>query len=337
MDAYVFKLPDGVYTLRLHFAETFECVDGGGLRVFDVSVNGREVLGGFDPYVEAGGFAQPAIYEVRGVRPEGGEIRVGFAADKQSPTICGIEVFRTPEATWGLARVSRPRSYEGVPEVPALPPDVEPAKVMYVGNSHTFFWNLPRTVWAMAHLGQQDVWHEAASFTSGGKTLAQLWDLGAREEIISYSPDVLVLQASDPNHAVASVGKFAKLADDAGAKLLLYCTWTEAIIAANEEAARVHGATLVPVGHAWQLARTEHPDLRLIGPDGVHAGLHGSYLTACVFYAALTGQSPVGHPYPATLGTEVPVDADPAERLQKIAWKAVESRMGPHAGVLVGK
>ncbi len=334
MDAYVFELPEGVYTLRLHFAETFECVDEAGQRVFDVSVNGQEVLGGFDPYVEAGGFAQPAIYEVRGVRPAEGRIRIGFVGQKQSATICGIEVFRTPEATWGLARVSRPRSYDGVPDVPDCPPDAEPTKVMFVGNSHTFFWNIPGTVRSMVHLGDPEVWIETARVVSGGKTLAWHWNHGAREEIIASSPDVLVLQAADPNRAVESVGRFARLADDAGAKLLLYCTWSEAIIAANEQAARAHRATLVPVGHAWQLARAKHPDLRLIGPDGVHAGLHGSYLTACVFYAALTGQSPEGHPYPSTLGTEVSVDAESAKRLQSVAWQAVESRMGPEAGVL---
>lgn len=61
------------------------------------------------------------------------------------------------------------------------------------------------------------------------------------------------------------------------------------------------GADVVPVGVAWQVAHQQQPDLGLWSWDGTHPSTAGSYLDACMFYAALTGRSPVGNPYTAGL------------------------------------
>jgi len=47
--------------------------------------------------------------------------------------------------------------------------------------------------------------------------------------------------------------------------------------------------------------------------DGTHPSTAGSYLDACMFYAALTGRSPVGNPYTAGL------DPSQARFLQQVA------------------
>jgi hypothetical protein len=47
--------------------------------------------------------------------------------------------------------------------------------------------------------------------------------------------------------------------------------------------------------------------------DGTHPSTAGSYLDACVFYAALTGRSPEGNPYTAGL------DLGQARFLQQMA------------------
>ena len=54
MDAYEFEVPNGKYTVILHFAETYEGIYGVGERVFGVSINDKEVLKDFDPYADAG-------------------------------------------------------------------------------------------------------------------------------------------------------------------------------------------------------------------------------------------------------------------------------------------
>ena len=55
-------------------------------------------------------------------------------------------------------------------------------------------------------------------------------------------------------------------------------------------------AQIVPVGLAWERARQLRPNFPLYDPDGSHPSPLGTYLTACVFYGVLTGQTPVGLP-----------------------------------------
>ena len=60
-----------------------------------------------------------------------------------------------------------------------------------------------------------------------------------------------------------------------------------------------------------------------INSDQLHPGVYGAYLRDCVFYAVLTGQSPVGIPFHTALGREVEIDKDTAAYLQEVAWKTV--------------
>ena len=52
----------------------------------------------------------------------------------------------------------------------------------------------------------------------------------------------------------------------------------------------------MPVGLAWQRARELRPLIPLYDTDQIHPSPLGTYLTACVFYGALTKKSPVGLP-----------------------------------------
>ncbi len=54
MTGYTFTVPNGKYTVKLHFAETFDGITGPGQRVFSFNVQGHEVKD-FDLYVKAGG------------------------------------------------------------------------------------------------------------------------------------------------------------------------------------------------------------------------------------------------------------------------------------------
>ena len=56
-------------------------------------------------------------------------------------------------------------------------------------------------------------------------------------------------------------------------------------------------ATVSPVGVAWNNVRNNFPTIELYAGDGSHPSLHGSYLTACVFYATLYQKSPIGSTY----------------------------------------
>jgi endoglucanase len=92
MDGYKFKVPNGKYTVRLHFAETYEGITGPGERVFSVSVQGKEALKDLDPFKAAGGALKPLVKEFKGVSVENGQLVIGFTYNVENPQICGIEI-----------------------------------------------------------------------------------------------------------------------------------------------------------------------------------------------------------------------------------------------------
>ncbi len=86
--------------------------------------------------------------------------------------------------------------------------------------------------------------------------------------------------------------------------------------------------TLVPVGPAWEAAKQARPDIKLYASDGIHPSALGVYLTACVFYASLTGESPLENPVYTAIGFDSPqeivkLDGDTIEFLQRIAWETI--------------
>src|SRR5438445_8613599 len=68
--------------------------------------------------------------------------------------------------------------------------------------------------------------------------------------------------------------------------------------------ARDIGAIIAPVGVAWQ--RLESQGIELFDGSGSHPNLAGSYLEACVFYATLTGKSPIGATHTFDLHFDIP-------------------------------
>jgi len=71
----------------------------------------------------------------------------------------------------------------------------------------------------------------------------------------------------------------------------------------------------VPVGLAFARALSLRPELTLVIDDNKHPTLAGTYLAACVFYAALNGRSPEGLAYTAGLAMQ------DAGFLQEVAWQ----------------
>lgn len=60
------------------------------------------------------------------------------------------------------------------------------------------------------------------------------------------------------------------------------------------EMANDNKASVSPVGMAWKAARAANSDLQLYTPDESHPNMEGSYLSACVFYSAITRKSAYG-------------------------------------------
>jgi len=187
-----------------------------------------------------------------------------------------------------------------------------PEKVLFVGNSYTYFWNLPKLVHLMAK--ERKINLDTRQSTSGGVTLGMHWrgerKLTSKAKISSGEFDAVVLQDHSmrsilhPDSLVYFGKQFCDLAKQHQLKPYIYMTWArdwnplmqEQITKTYQQLATENNATVVPVGPAWALAQQLRPELELHDPDGSHPSTLGTYLTACMFFAVLTGESPVGLP-----------------------------------------
>jgi hypothetical protein len=90
MDSFTYKLPNGKYQVKLHFAETFEGITGPDERVFTFTVEGREFKD-FDIFKKAGG-SQRAYVESVNVDIADGKLDIKFIGNLENPAINGIEI-----------------------------------------------------------------------------------------------------------------------------------------------------------------------------------------------------------------------------------------------------
>jgi Malectin domain len=95
MESFAQKLPNGKYTVKLHFAETYEGVSGEGERVFSFDVEGKEFKD-FDVFKKAGG-VQKAYIEKVPVDITDGVLDITFTPNIQNPEINGIEIIPVEE------------------------------------------------------------------------------------------------------------------------------------------------------------------------------------------------------------------------------------------------
>lgn len=180
-------------------------------------------------------------------------------------------------------------------------------RVLFVGNSYTYFWNLPQTVEAMA--AEAGFPLIARQSTAGGANWQEHWDgeknLVSRSRITEGSWDIVILQ----NHSLSTLrraeafteygNKFINLVRENGAEPLLYLTWArefnplmqDQVTSGYQALGKSADVPVVAVGEVWEKVRNLRPDLKLYDPDGSHPSSTGTYLIACVFYRALTGNA----------------------------------------------
>lgn len=187
-----------------------------------------------------------------------------------------------------------------------------PEQVLFVGNSYTYVWNLPQNVALMAEVKSINL--KTQQSTSGGANLAQHWrsegDLSTVDKIKTGKFDAVVLQDQSmraiqhPDSLMYYGERLGKLIIKNGGQPYVYMTWArewapnmqKTIQEKYTALAKKINARIVPVGPAWERARELRPGFPLYDPDGSHPSALGTYLSACVFFGVLTGESPVGLP-----------------------------------------
>ncbi len=92
MTSFSENVPNGKYTVKLHFAETYDGITGPGDRVFSFNVGGQPEFKDFDVWVKAGGPQRAYDVTVDNVEVTDGKLVITFTANVQSPEINGIEI-----------------------------------------------------------------------------------------------------------------------------------------------------------------------------------------------------------------------------------------------------
>jgi hypothetical protein len=186
-------------------------------------------------------------------------------------------------------------------------------KILFVGNSFTFWWNLPQHVSVM--MSERDRTLEAHQSTASGAKWSEHWqgekELVTVDLIKQGSYDAVILQ----NHSMRPIEdlesflsygkKLHDLASSNGAEVFLFMTWPykfdpymyDDLAKGYYRLGEEMGAEVIPVGTAWKKAMELRPDLPIYDEDGRHPTALGTYLAACVIFSVLTEESPVGLPH----------------------------------------
>jgi hypothetical protein len=204
-----------------------------------------------------------------------------------------------------------------------------PLRVLFIGNSFTARNDLPGLVARLAEARGKSLQHRLIN--AGGASLRTHWNAGAARQAIEEGQwDCVVLQEQStlPVKNAQRMHENVRLFDEAikaaGARTVLYMTWArqdapqsqQAITDAYAGIGRELGATVAPVGLAWQRFLRQHDRPALHDRDQSHPNPAGSYLAACVFLAVLFGENPVG------IGGEVAGSSEKeVALLQKAAWQ----------------
>lgn len=227
------------------------------------------------------------------------------------------------------------------------PPRGQPYRILFIGNSHTDYGDIPGAVAELSRLGNKpEIIIEQVNVY--GETLEGHWNTGTAPSVIQETSrdwfDFVVLQeqSTRPQDAPESYREFATrfglLAKEHNAIPLLFVLWpresgyttaaslSTAALSALDHIQKNEGTgELAPVGEAWQAVRSLSPAPQLY-LDGNHSNATGAYLTACVFYSVIHRESPEGLPSTITTpNTSLSVSPVDAARFQQQAWEVSEA------------
>jgi len=191
----------------------------------------------------------------------------------------------------------------------------EKERILFVGNSFTFYWNLPSQVEQMAK--QRGLNWEVTQTTASGASLRDHWqgnkDLKTQQILRKETFNRIVFQDHSTYplvHIDTTAFYFNKLKSvlPAQTKCYLYATWMYPNIKGKpvdtnnrnpiEENMRniVAGKDdqMLVVGAAFELFAKRYPEIELFTDDDKHPSPQGSYLAACLIFSTLSEQTSKG-------------------------------------------
>ncbi len=182
-------------------------------------------------------------------------------------------------------------------------------RVLFIGNSYIYFNDMPKVLKKLSMSAGSTVKIETEEVTNGGFTLEKHWKSGkALKAIKNGNWDYVILQEqstrplTDPGIMFEFARKFHSEIKMAGAETIFLMTWARknkpSMINGLKDAYESIGdelnACVAPAGPAWRKCGRQYPEIELFKPDGSHPNSKGTYLTACILYSVITGNSPEG-------------------------------------------
>lgn len=172
-------------------------------------------------------------------------------------------------------------------------------RLLFVGNSHTFFNDMPEMVAERFRKDGYDC--EVAMIAHGGWSLSQLVEEPEVQFNIRYGHyDYVMLQdMSNPFESerrfIRSIAILVQWIRETGARPILYLPWTRcdgesrqaAMTASYKKASEEFSVPLAPAGEFWWEYRREHPETEMYYEDGTHASEAGSEFVAGYIYCTI--------------------------------------------------
>ena len=215
-------------------------------------------------------------------------------------------------------------------------------RILFVGNSFTETNNLPDVFARLAKSGGHQV--DAQMMAKGGWSLEQhAASVQSVSSIQSQQWDVVVLQEQSQIPSIhrgraysmyPAVKALTTIITEQKSSAMLMQTWAHQggwpdqgmpdfesmqaeIDTGYQEISSIFRIPVVPVGDAWFTEWKRNPQVKLWQNDGIHPTEQGTYLAACVFYAALFHETPLGLHFIGNLSNEE------AQELQSVAGMVV--------------
>ncbi|WP_138497831.1 SGNH/GDSL hydrolase family protein [Nostoc sp. PA-18-2419] len=182
-------------------------------------------------------------------------------------------------------------------------------KVLFIGNSYTYFNDLPWLTQQLAESAKETKILKTDMVVVGGATLKSHWKRGEALKLIKAKRwDYVVLQEqsilpiTNPQQMYEYASLFNAEIKRVNSQTVFYLTWAkqnqpetqEILTNSYMSIAQKLNAKVAPVGIVWQKVREANPKLNLYTSDGSHPSPIGSYVAACVFYTTFYGNSPLG-------------------------------------------
>jgi len=217
-------------------------------------------------------------------------------------------------------------------------------KILFIGNSITYYNDMPAIFMNMAAAGGKDIYVNA--WVRGGVILGYFAQSAQAVQFINQKKwDYVILQDGDyhiiypgEHQRLAKAVNYLKgliLKNNPDTKIFFhllhalkdglthdnihydYRAFTRKIVDGTTAFAALVDLPIAPVGRAWDEIVLHQPGIELYDPDKMHPTYAGSYLIACVYYSLIFQETCVNNSFTGILSTKQ------ARSIQAVAAKIV--------------